>query len=73
MRPFDRAWTLLKQQGRVLPIDQAKSPFPKGLTPMQERDALTRYHELLSLTNSGQTAHPEEKATLSHLEGVLGY
>lgn len=73
MRPIDAAWNLLKQKGRVLPINQVDSPFPKGLTPMQERDALARYHELLSLTNNGQAAHPEEEATLNHLEGVLGY
>jgi len=39
MKPIDAAWILLKQQGRVMPIDHDASPFPKGLTPMQEKES----------------------------------
>ena len=41
MKPFDQAWILLKQQGRVR-RGFGNSPFPRGRTPMQELDQQRR-------------------------------
>ena len=36
MQPFDQAWILLKQQGRVRRGFGNNSPFPKEMTPIQQ-------------------------------------
>lgn len=46
MQPFDQAWILLKQQGRVRRGFGNNSPFPKGKTPMQEKDQQRRMQML---------------------------
>ena len=82
MEPIDAAWTLLKQQGTVSPIDPATSLFPQGPTDMQSRDAMRQElanfmlmrnlaHNRVAPTKYSQLLSGRESGTLDPVEEQL--
>ena len=63
MQPFDQAWILLKQQGRVR-RGFGDSPFPKGKTPIQELDQQRR----LQMSRGGAKPQTLRTSSVQELE-----